>query len=104
MDRNVLLCEVNPGGYTIVNQQWRYIHYADGTEELYDVVKDPNEWDNLAPQENYCAVMAELRQSAPKHFAPPGPESNALRLVTEGERFHWEAKAAGSSKKAKAAK
>jgi len=41
-DRNVLLCEINAGGYAIVNSQWRYIHYADGTEELYDVVKDPN--------------------------------------------------------------
>jgi len=103
-DRNVLLCEVNAGGYAIVNNQWRYIHYADATEELYDVVKDPNEWDNLAPQESYRTVMAELRQSAPKQFAPPGPESSALRLVTEGERFHWESKPAGSSKKAKAAK
>ena len=103
-DRNVLLCEVKAGGYAIVNSQWRFIHYADGTEELYDVVKDPNEWDNLAPLEKSRTIMAELRQSAPKQFAAPGPESNALRLVTEGERFHWAAKPAASAKKAKAAK
>ncbi|PAW68869.1 MAG: hypothetical protein B9S34_00745 [Opitutia bacterium Tous-C1TDCM] len=103
-DRNVLLCDVLPGGYTIVNQQWRYIHHADGTEELYDVVKDPHEWDNLAPQEKYRPVMAELRRSAPRHFASPGPESNALRLVTAGESFRWEPKPAGAAKKAKAAK
>ena len=34
----------------------------------------------------------------------PGPETSALRLVTAGERFHWELKPAGSSKKAKATK
>ena len=103
-DRNVLLCDVLPGGYAIVNNRWRYIHYADGTEELYNVVQDPNEWDNLAPQEKYRAVMAELRQSAPEKFAAPGPETKDLRLVTEGERFRWEAKAAGAPKKSKSAK
>jgi arylsulfatase A-like enzyme len=103
-DRNVVLCEVNPGGYAIVNNQWRLIHYADGTEELYDVVQDPNEWDNLARQEKFRTVMAELRQSAPKRFAPPGPESKDLRLVTEGERFHWELKRAGSKKKVTSSK
>lgn len=103
-DRDVLLCEVNPGGYVIVNNRWRFIHYADGTEELYDVVKDPNEWDNLAPQESYRTVMAELRRSAPKNFASPGPEANALRLVTEGEKFRWEPKPAGAAKKARSAK
>ena len=48
--------------------------------------------------------MAELRQSAPKQFAPAGPESKDLRLVTEGERFHWEAKPAGAKKKSKPTK
>ncbi len=88
----------------IVNNRWRFIHHADGAEELYDVVNDPNEWDNLAPLGKYRSVMAELRQSAPKQFAPPGPESSELRLIAEGERFHWEPRPAGASKNAKAAK
>ncbi|MCU0691864.1 MAG: sulfatase [Polyangiaceae bacterium] len=91
-DRKVLLCEHKAGGYTIVDNKWRYIRYADGTEELYDVVKDPNEWDNLAACPEYQAVKDEMRQAAPKAFAPPGPEEKQLRLVTEGERFHWERK------------
>ena len=36
-DRNVFLPYLDPGGYAIINQKWRYIHYSDGTEELYDV-------------------------------------------------------------------
>ncbi len=94
MDRNVLLCDVLPGGYAIVNNRWRFIHHADGTEELYDVVKDPNEWDNLAAAEKYRPVMAELRRSAPAQFAPAGPDSSQLRLVPEGEGFRWEPKPA----------
>jgi arylsulfatase A-like enzyme len=44
------------------------------------------------------------RQSAPKRFAPPGPESKDLRLVTSGESFHWELKPAGAKKKAATSK
>jgi arylsulfatase A-like enzyme len=101
-DRNVLMCEVHPGGYTIMNRQWRYIHYADGGEELYNEAEDPNEWNNLAfdpvSYKKYLSVMEELRKSAPKQFAPPGPAANELKLVTEGEGFHWELKKANTKK------
>ena len=30
------------------SERWRYIRYADGSEELYDMAADPNEWHNLA--------------------------------------------------------
>ncbi len=36
-DRNVLLPYLDPGGYAIINDTWRYIHYSDETEELYQV-------------------------------------------------------------------
>ena len=93
------LGDVDPGGYAIVNRHWRYIHYADGTEELYDLAADPHEWFNLAAKAEHQAVIAELRRSAPEQFAPAGPDASELRLVAEGERFRWEPKPA----KAKAA-
>jgi hypothetical protein len=91
-DRNVVTCQVIRGGYSVTNQQWRYIHYADNTEELYDEGKDYNEWTNLAREPQYRAVMDELSKSAPKNFAPAGPEARQLQLVTDGEKFHWELK------------
>jgi hypothetical protein len=101
-DRNVLMCEIVRGGYTIVNDKWRYIYYAAGGEELYNEVEDPNEWNNLAfdpaSYKKYTPVMEELRRSAPKQFAPAGPTSKEMKLVTKGETFHWELKPANAKK------
>ncbi len=91
-DRNVLLPGMIPDEYAIINQNWRYIHYKDGTEELYDVKRDFNEWDNLAGDTQYAAAKAMLKAAAPKSFAQPGPMSHRLRLKVKDETFHWEAK------------
>jgi hypothetical protein len=83
---------MKPEEYAIINRDWRYIHYADGTEELYNSRRDPNEWDNLAGNPEFDQVKQKLRAAAPPTFAKPGPEVRELRLVTAGERFHWETK------------
>jgi arylsulfatase A-like enzyme len=97
-DRDVLLCDIKPGGFAVVNQQWRYIRYADGTEELYHLVDDPNEWHNLAPAGGHQAVIARMRAGAPRSFAPAGPETNQLRHITAGEDFRWEPRPPGGGK------
>ncbi|NDV61580.1 sulfatase [Puniceicoccales bacterium CK1056] len=89
VERNVVVPGMQPGEYAIVSNDWRYIHYADGTEELYNLDRDPNEWFNMAGLEGLSVVMEELRKSAPVTWAEPGPERNRLRLITEGREFHW---------------
>ena len=80
-----------PGEYAIINREWRYIHYGEDGEELYDLREDPNEWNNLASDEEYADVKARLRKSAPKTFASPEDRLNARKdLVVEGETFRWE--------------
>ena len=91
-DRNVLLPGMYPYEYAIINQNWRYIHYKDGTEELYDVKRDFEEWYNLAGNSKYAAIKNKLKAASPKSFAQPGPEKNKLRLTVKDETFHWEAK------------
>ena len=91
-DRNVLLPYSEQNAYSIINKDWRYIHYSDGTEELYNVQEDPHEWENLAAKENYRPIITELQSFAPSEFAPPATERNTLRLVVEGDKFHWEKK------------
>ena len=71
-----------------MNQDWRYIHYADGTEELYDVRRDPHERKNLAVDPAFNPVKKKLAASAPETFAAP-VENKSFNMVVEGDRFEW---------------
>jgi len=97
-DRDVLLPGMRPGEYAIINRGWRYIHYADGGEELYDIRRDPNEWENLADKAGFASVKKRLRAAAPKTFAKPGTGARELKLVTEGESFKWRSRHQPSAK------
>ncbi len=91
-DRNVFLPSNERGSYAVINTNWRYIRYFDGGEELYNVKEDPNEWHNLATDEKYAPIIRELQKSAPASFASPVTPKNELKLVVEGDSFHWEKK------------
>lgn len=71
----------NPGNHAVRTEKWRYIRYADGSEELYDMQRDPHEWTNLARESRHAAVKAELRQWLPKVDRPLAPGS-AHRVLT----------------------
>ncbi len=43
----VVVTTLAQGVYSARDHHWRLIRYADGTEELYDHQRDPNEWTNL---------------------------------------------------------
>jgi len=51
--------------HSVRSQRWRYIRYPDGTEELYDHDKDPNEWTNLAKDAQFDAVKKDLARRLP---------------------------------------
>ncbi|QIF04886.1 sulfatase [Roseimicrobium sp. ORNL1] len=65
----------NQGNHTIRTRYWRYIRYADGSEELYDEQSDPNEWTNLASDPKYAAQKSDLAKYLPKVDVPPVPGS-----------------------------
>ena len=71
----------NQGNHGIRSENWRYIHYADGTEELYDMVNDPHEWRNVAAKPENAAIIAEHKKWLPKIDVPPAPNS-ASRVLT----------------------
>ncbi len=52
--------------HSIRSETWRYIRYADGSEELYNHDNDPYEWTNLAKDPQYASVKADLARFAPK--------------------------------------
>ena len=56
--------------HAVRSERWRYIRYADGTEELYDHKADPLEWRNLASDEKFDAIRKQLSASLPKKNVP----------------------------------
>lgn len=46
----------------IATKEWKYVHYPNlGIGELYNLVRDPHELDNLFYEPAYAAVLAEMR-------------------------------------------
>jgi arylsulfatase A-like enzyme len=60
----------HPESYAISTERWRYIHYRNGDEELYDIQTDPYEWTNLATDSEQAAQIARMRALAPTAMAP----------------------------------
>lgn len=71
----------NQGNHGIRTERWRYIRYADGSEELYDMQNDPNEWTNLAGRPEMKPIIEDHQKWLPKIDLPPAPNS-ASRVLT----------------------
>lgn len=56
--------------HAVVSSTYKYIRYSDGSEELYDVRNDPNEWTNLAADAKYAEIKTELAAYLPADPAP----------------------------------
>ncbi len=73
-------------------ERFRYIRYADGSEELYDMKADPNEWTNLAADPDHAGTRQELARWLPAHSATPLPGGNVRLLETRDGVLYWEGK------------
>lgn len=84
----------NRGNHAVRSERWRFIHYADGSEELYDMRNDPNEWTNLAGKPEHAGIVTDHRKWLPKIDRPPAPNS-ANRVLTydeDSDEAVWEGK------------
>jgi arylsulfatase A-like enzyme len=65
---------------------WRYIRYADGSEELYDETKDPYEWKNVAQLPESADVIKELSRSLPQMNAKDAEARNPAKAAKAANR------------------
>lgn len=89
----VAVCTHGKGNHAVRDANWRYIRYADGSEELYDHSKDPYEWTNLAGEVGMSDIKSRLGTAIP-------PAGSEVRSTSGSED---KKKGAGKAKKKKKA-
>jgi arylsulfatase A-like enzyme len=91
-ERDLFIPDNVRGRYAVVNSTYRYINYGEIGQELYNLVEDPYEWNNLAGDTKYDSIIREMKKAAPAIFSPEATSRNELRLIVKGDGFHWERK------------
>jgi arylsulfatase A-like enzyme len=71
------------GNHGVRSTDWRYIRYADGSEELYHHRTDPHEWNNLADDPQHAAVKQRLAAAIPAKEVAEAP-SEQPKPATKG--------------------
>jgi arylsulfatase A-like enzyme len=80
----------NQGNNAVRTRKWRYIRYADASEELYDMEADPNEWKNLASDPKFSPVIEEHRKWLPPSDAAAVAGSKQRLLERRDGKWFWE--------------
>jgi len=80
----------NHDNHGVRSERWRYIRYADGTEELYDTRTDPAEWTNVVSDPQFSDVVQQHRRWLPPTSARPAPGSQHRILTYEDGQANWE--------------
>jgi len=72
-------------GCMLRSGQWKYNYYLDGTAELYDLEKDPEEWSNLAGHHEVARIEQDLRARV-IDFWQPGKYLERMRRTPKVHR------------------
>lgn len=71
------ISSIGPKYHAVRDEQYRYISYGNGQEELYDHRSGPEEWTNIAIDKKYDEVKEKLKNYIPRGNKKPllGPYS-----------------------------
>lgn len=78
--------------HSVRTERWRYIKYADGSEELYDMARDPEEYTNLATETKLKYMKDSLSQWLPKQNQLPRVQNPLRLLESHKDTIFWEGK------------
>ena len=78
---HVAISTLGQNNHAVRDDRWRYIRYADGSEELYDHQTDPNEWNNIAAKPLPPGLHTRVITRLTKHL----PETNVPQRGNESE-------------------
>lgn len=70
---HIALTVAGRNNYAVSTEDWRFIRYFNGDEELYNIKKDPHELHNLAKNNQYSKIKGQLMSKLPAQSAPNGP-------------------------------
>jgi len=65
------ISSLGPKYHAVRDERYRYISYGNGQEELYDHTVDEEEWNNIAGDAQYTAVIDRLKRHIPSNCAAP---------------------------------
>ncbi|MGI9473200.1 MAG: sulfatase/phosphatase domain-containing protein, partial [Rubripirellula sp.] len=85
--------EYKRGNAAVRDARYRYIQYADGSEELYDHQSDPNEWHNLVSEAGVHTIKQRLSTWIPKVWAASAEKKNSFKF--DPQTFRWTHKTTG---------
>jgi len=76
------------GTHSVMAEKWHYIIGRNGAEELYNLEKDPMEWNNLINKKSTEteSVIKQLRSYLPVNEAEPVKDPGKSELTTEGTK------------------
>lgn len=82
----------NHDNHSVRSLEWRYIRYADGSEELYNLIDDPHEWTNMAGEHALTSTIRSHREWLPALNRKPVPGSRHRVLLYDAARgvANWE--------------
>jgi arylsulfatase A-like enzyme len=69
-ERDAVVTTFGYRNHAVTGYRYRYLTYSDGSEELYDLETDPNEWTNRADDPALEHIKAELAAWLPRHDEP----------------------------------